>query len=503
MIELAHRQHGSPSFRPSSSSSPFSSRNKPDLAPLPIRHLKAPASPLVNNFTSSSFAEDREDGSTGVQKQSANGSQTAKELGSSGGSSSSSSNGTRNFTKAGGGNLSQLSTSTSMLQHNPLMHRIRKGQKQEDIQPPLPSTLPPVQTIDSPFQLQEYLALAIRLDPHNVERIVSLPQPFDGNTSEKGKGRDGEASAFSSMDEEAQPVDTDVWIYEQLRRIVLDFSTPWLTLLQKDCDKKLKPKSCEAMNADDWMYLCASHGEEKQCCAIDYIIHTLDGTTALLNSQRHFPSRTFIPTTSLRHFGSISRRLSRIFVHAFEHHRDVFEACEAETSLYARFFALVQTFDLIAIDSLPRLGETEDRESSNQSSDTSPATQGDAVPAAPTVSQSSTSLDGGREPDSHRLSGKRQLFQANVPTLQDEEENDDAEEVEGGEGGGKEASYTDILTNPEASASGVTDDDERVGGKPEEESSEKGGQDKTLNLARENGQEEVPQDVKDEEEDDE
>lgn len=76
------------------------------------------------------------------------------------------------------------------------------------------------------------------------------------------------------------------------------------------------------------MYLCACHGEEKQCCAIDYMIHTIDGTSALLNSARHFPSRTFIPNTSLRHFGSIARRLSRVFVHAWGHHRETFSSCE-------------------------------------------------------------------------------------------------------------------------------------------------------------------------------
>lgn len=34
---------------------------------------------------------------------------------------------------------------------------------------------------------------------------------------------------------------------------------------------------------DEWLYLCAAHKAPKECCAIDYIIHTLDGTAALLN----------------------------------------------------------------------------------------------------------------------------------------------------------------------------------------------------------------------------
>lgn len=31
---------------------------------------------------------------------------------------------------------------------------------------------------------------------------------------------------------------------------------------------------------------------QTECCAIDYITHTLDGATALLNSSRYFPSRS-------------------------------------------------------------------------------------------------------------------------------------------------------------------------------------------------------------------
>lgn len=261
----------------------------------------------------------------------------------------------------------RMNTKVASASSTSLGRRVRKGQKYEELQLDA-NQQPSLNHIDSPFQLQEYLSLLIQHDPHDVETIVRLPQAsvastdaFDGDV--KGKGKEAEPENVfmgNGAEEEAHLVDTDVWVYEQLRKIVSDFTTPWLTELQRECDRKQKPTTCDAMNAKDWMYLCASHGEEKQCCAIDYVIHTLDGTTALLNSHRHFPSRTYIPTTSLRHFGSVSRRLSRIFVHAYEHHRDTFEECEAETSLYARFVALVKAYDLISVDSLPRLGEKEE-----------------------------------------------------------------------------------------------------------------------------------------------
>ncbi|KAG5641557.1 hypothetical protein DXG03_004784 [Asterophora parasitica] len=85
----------------------------------------------------------------------------------------------------------------------------------------------------------------------------------------------------------------------------------------------------------------------EQCCAIDYILHTLDSATALLNTSRAFPSRLQIPQSSHRHFSSLARRLGRIFAHAYFHHREAFEQAEAESSLYARFLALTSKFDLV------------------------------------------------------------------------------------------------------------------------------------------------------------
>lgn len=54
-----------------------------------------------------------------------------------------------------------------------------------------------------------------------------------------------------------------------------------------------------------------------------------------------------IPTTSLSHFPSLFRRISRIFSHAYFHHREAFHLSELENSLYARFVALCERFDLV------------------------------------------------------------------------------------------------------------------------------------------------------------
>ena len=50
---------------------------------------------------------------------------------------------------------------------------------------------------------------------------------------------------------------------------------------------------------------------------------------------------------SVAHFPSLFRRLSRIFSHAYYSHRELFQLAEVETSLYARFVALCEKYDLV------------------------------------------------------------------------------------------------------------------------------------------------------------
>ncbi|RXW21573.1 hypothetical protein EST38_g4266 [Candolleomyces aberdarensis] len=197
----------------------------------------------------------------------------------------------------------------------------------------------------SAFQLQEYISLLIRLDVHDVEAITSLP------------GKDSDSSASEDQKEEKEgdksvAVDKWCWIYEQLRRLAQDLTQPLITSLQQECTRQ----SCPEMKAGEWLYLCVAHGNEgsmEQCCAIDYILHTLDSATALLNSPRAFPSRLQIPPTSHRHFASLARRLGRIFAHAFFHHKEIFMQAEVESSLYRRFLALSEKFELVPPDFLP------------------------------------------------------------------------------------------------------------------------------------------------------
>ncbi|CCM00782.1 uncharacterized protein FIBRA_02824 [Fibroporia radiculosa] len=216
--------------------------------------------------------------------------------------------------------------------------------------------LPPLSALDSAFQLQEYISLLIRKDVHDVDAIVSLPgkgKEREGSEGEEG-GRENGADAQKDGGAEGKSevvVDESCWIYEQLRRLAQDLSHPLITMLQQECTRQ----TCPEMKAGEWLYLCVAHGTEgamEQCCAIDYILHTLDSATALLNSPRAFPSRLSIPVSSNRHFSSLARRLGRIFAHAYFHHRAAFAQAEAESALYARFLALTSRFDLVPAEFL-------------------------------------------------------------------------------------------------------------------------------------------------------
>lgn len=79
-------------------------------------------------------------------------------------------------------------------------------------------SLPSLASLDSAFQLQEYISLLIRLDVHDVEAITSLPGKRAGK--EKEVDIEGDKSDDSEYDERGKnepTVDEACWIYEQLR----------------------------------------------------------------------------------------------------------------------------------------------------------------------------------------------------------------------------------------------------------------------------------------------
>lgn len=141
-------------------------------------------------------------------------------------------------------------------------------------------SLPSLSSLDSAFQLQEYISLLIRLDVHDVQRIVSLPGK-PANTQDTGTPLEELKNEEKDLDRDGKgdvTVDEPCWIYEQLRsaplhvftlrrprsrlghrrRLAQDLSHPLITTLQEECTRQ----TCPEMKAGEWLYLCVAHGNE-------------------------------------------------------------------------------------------------------------------------------------------------------------------------------------------------------------------------------------------------
>jgi len=182
--------------------------------------------------------------------------------------------------------------------------------------------------MDSTLVVQQFIQQSIRSKGHtNIEEILAAPE---------------------SQDE-------GVWKYEHLRQFCMELNG-LAVRLQGEC----QPSSCTQMTAtEQWIFLCAAHKTPKECPAIDYTRHTLDGAACLLNSNKYFPSRVSIKESSVAKLGSVCRRVYRIFSHAFFHHKPIFDQFEASTSLCRRFTVFVTKYGLMVKDNLivPIMGE--------------------------------------------------------------------------------------------------------------------------------------------------
>lgn len=106
------------------------------------------------------------------------------------------------------------------------------------------------------------LSTLIRNDIHDIDAIVNVP-----TLKSKGKGKQKEGEEGDDQ----LAVDARVWLYEGLRRICQDLSSPWITSLQTVCTRQtcgemkgVHLQLCVKRQADlvlggEWLYLCAAH----------------------------------------------------------------------------------------------------------------------------------------------------------------------------------------------------------------------------------------------------
>ena len=123
--------------------------------------------------------------------------------------------------------------------------------------------------MDSTLAVQQFIQQTIRKNVNDVDSILTAPE-----TQDEG-----------------------VWKYEHLRQFCMELNG-LAVALQSEC----QPESCSQMTAtEQWIFLCAAHKTPKECPAIDYTRHTLDGAACLLNSNKYFPSRVSIKVMKNSH----------------------------------------------------------------------------------------------------------------------------------------------------------------------------------------------------------
>ncbi|XP_055360831.1 LOW QUALITY PROTEIN: MOB-like protein phocein [Betta splendens] len=199
--------------------------------------------------------------------------------------------------------------------------------------------------MDSTLAVQQYIQQNIRSDCSNIDKILEPPEGQDEG----------------------------VWKYEHLRQFCLELNGLAVKLqvscaahqIHKSVHLSLRnlteaieilasghPDTCTQMTAtDSGSFYCAAHKTPKECPAIDYTRHTLDGAACLLNSNKYFPAVS-IKESSVAKLGSVCRRIYRIFSHAYFHHRQIFDKYENETFLCHRFTRFVMKYNLMSKDNL-------------------------------------------------------------------------------------------------------------------------------------------------------
>lgn len=102
-------------------------------------------------------------------------------------------------------------------------------------------------------------------------------------------------------------------------------------MLSQYC-KADNPNCSKMIATSTYEFRCAAHSPPKQvfnylfkqCSAIDYMLHTLDNVTNILNSGKIYIDRNKPSKSCKRDLGTLDRRLYRLYAHSYYHHKNEF-----------------------------------------------------------------------------------------------------------------------------------------------------------------------------------
>eukprot|EP00037_Helgoeca_nana_P012511 m.113823 g.113823 ORF g.113823 m.113823 type:complete len:205 (+) comp21488_c0_seq3:48-662(+) len=178
-----------------------------------------------------------------------------------------------------------------------------------------------LEEMTSNLATHQYIQQLVRIDPHDIAKLVALPEGQDVNG----------------------------WKYEHMRQLCIELNGLVLALAPGCTPEKFPSMYTKS---PETTFLCAATTPPRATDAMTYITNTLDHAIGQLCSVKYFESRANVPDASVKRLPSLARRLYRIFSHAYFQHREVFDDFEANTSLCKRFHAFVVMYNIMKADSL-------------------------------------------------------------------------------------------------------------------------------------------------------
>lgn len=194
-----------------------------------------------------------------------------------------------------------------------LKRRNRPGTKNADMYNWEPLA---VSQLEGPLAVEEYLQQLIRQDSTAIDTLITCPEG----------------------------VSQSVWMYEHLRQYLKELAL-FIVHHHDVCNSETAPSMKITVGGEEYVFLCSAYNPPKECSAIDYMTNTVIQAVSMLNSNKQFPSRVTIKNT--KHFGTLARRLYRIFAFSYFVHREQFDEFENKYHLCERFTKFCIMYKLI------------------------------------------------------------------------------------------------------------------------------------------------------------